>query len=299
MLSRVRVDIMVLQNRPWPVLRGRARRAEEMGFTGLWVTDHLVNPYRPEQDWFEAWTLMGALALATSNIRIGPMVSSLSMRNPVLLARAAMTLDHLSGGRFDLAIGAGGAPFDHAMTAIPPFDAPGERAERLEEAVGIVSDLLRAGRAERSDGYYPVHGAVVHPAPVQGHLPITVGALGRSALRTAARHADVWNTQGMARGKDLKGLLPHDDAVAVTRERSEYFDRMLEEEGRDPAEVRRSYLMSGTYSGGIPSVEEFLAQAEDLRGAGMQELIIYWPGDESQEAALERLAAEALPRLPD
>jgi alkanesulfonate monooxygenase SsuD/methylene tetrahydromethanopterin reductase-like flavin-dependent oxidoreductase (luciferase family) len=295
----VRVDIMLLQNEPWPILRERAARAEAMGFTGLWMADHFVNPYVQDQDWFESWTLLGAIAEATRTIRFGPMVSSLTLRNPALLARAAMTLDHISGGRFDLGMGAGGAPLDHSMTGVPTF-TPAERVGRFRESVQIVSDLLTTGAASApSGGYYHVDSAQVHPSPVQQPLPLTVAALGKGALRVAARYATTWNTMGMARGRDLKGLLPHEEAMAITRERSATLDRFLEEEGKDPTAIRRSYLVAGTYSGATPSVEEFLRVSEDLQDIGMDGMVIYWPSDPANEPALERLAVEALPRLAD
>jgi alkanesulfonate monooxygenase SsuD/methylene tetrahydromethanopterin reductase-like flavin-dependent oxidoreductase (luciferase family) len=288
---------MLLQNRPWPVLRERAARAEAMGFGGLWMADHFVNPYVPDQDWFESWTLLGAIAEATKTIRFGPMVSSLTLRNPALLARAAMTLDHISGGRFDLGMGAGGAPLDHSMTGVPEF-TPDERAERFRESVQIVSELLTSGAASSPAGRrYIVEDAQVHPSPIQEPLPITVAALGKSALRVAARYGSTWNTMGMARGRDLRGLLPHDEAMVITGERSATLDRFLEEEGRDPASMRRSYLVAGTYSGATPTVPEFLSLVEDLQRVGMSHVIIYWPSDPANEPALERVAAEALPLL--
>lgn len=288
---------MLLQNEPWPILRERAARAEAMGFTGLWMADHFVNPYVQDQDWFESWTLLGAIAEATRTIRFGPMVSSLTLRNPALLARAAMTLDHISGGRFDLGMGAGGAPLDHSMTGVPEF-TPDERAERFHDSVQIVSELLGSGIASApADSRYHVQDARLHPRPVQQPLPITVAALGKRALRVAARYGATWNTMGMARGRDLRGLLPHDEAMVITRERSATMDRFLAEEGRDPSSIHRSYLVAGTYSGATPTVPEFLSLAEDLQGIGMNEVVIYWPSDPANEPALERLATEAIPQL--
>lgn len=288
---------MLLQNRPWSVLRERAARAEAMGFTGLWMADHFVNPYVPDQDWFESWTLLGAIAEATTTIRLGPMVSSLTLRNPAMLARAAMTLDHISGGRFDLGMGAGGAPLDHSMTGVPAF-TPDERATRFRDSVHIVSDLLTSGVASAPEGsHYDVTAAQVHPSPVQTPLPITVAGLGKSALRVAARYGSTWNTMGMARGRDLKGLLPHEEAMVITGERSTTMDRFLEEEGRDPSSIRRSYLVAGTYSGATPTVPQFLSLTEDLQHVGMTDVVIYWPSDPENEAALERLATDALPQL--
>ena len=295
----VRIDVMLLQNRPWPVLRERAVRAEAMGFTGLWMADHFVNPYVPDQDWFESWTLLGAIAEATQSIRLGPMVSSLTLRNPAMLARAAMTLDHICGGRFDLGMGAGGAPLDHSMTGVPEF-TPDERATRFHDSVHIVSDLLISGAATAPAGsHYTVDSARLHPSPVQEPLPITVAALGKSALRVAARYGATWNTMGMARGRDLRGLLPYDEAIVITGERSAAMDRFLENEGRDPSSIRRSYLVAGTYSAATPTVPEFLRMVEDLQRVGMTDVVIYWPSDPANEAALEQLASNALPQLKD
>jgi alkanesulfonate monooxygenase SsuD/methylene tetrahydromethanopterin reductase-like flavin-dependent oxidoreductase (luciferase family) len=295
----MRVDVMLLQNRPWQVIRERAAKAEAMGFRGLWIADHFVNPFVPDQDWFESWTLLGAIAEATHTIRFGPMVSSLTLRNPAMLARAATTLDHVSGGRLDLGMGAGGAPLDHSMTGVPEF-TPEERSSRFRDSVHIVSDLLASGSASAPAGsHYGVTDAQVHPAPVQRPLPITVAALGKGGLHVAARYGSTWNTMGMARGRDLKGLLPHDEAMAITGERSATLDGLLEEEGRDPSSIHRSYLVAGTYSRATPTVPEFLSQVEDLQKIGMDGIVIYWPSDPANEEALERIAAEAIPQVAD
>ena len=287
----------MLPNRPWPVLLERVRRAESMGFGCAWIPDHFLNGRRLEDDWFEAWTTLGAFAAATDLIRIGTLVSSLTLRNPSLLARAATTLDHISEGRLELGIGAAGATTDHAMTGIPvPTDA--ERAERLEEAVTIVCELLTDGKAEAIGPHYPIEHTQLRPKPVQHpRPPITVGALSRRSMRLAARLADAWNTQPMPAGGWLGDVLSGEAEIALLRERMAFIEGACEELGRDPATLRRSYLLLGTYRRGPGDPGSFLRRAEALRDAGARELILYWPEERPAEADLERVAAEALPQL--
>jgi alkanesulfonate monooxygenase SsuD/methylene tetrahydromethanopterin reductase-like flavin-dependent oxidoreductase (luciferase family) len=264
----------------------------------VWIPDHFINGLRLEDDWFEAWTTLGGLGATSSQIRLGTLVSSVTLRNPSLLARAATTLDHISGGRLELGIGAAGSPADHRMTGIPPRSGA-ERAERLEEAVAIVRDLLQTGRAEAHGPHYPVEGAMLRPQPVQHpHPPITVGALGKRSMRLAARLANAWNTQPMHASGRFGDVLTGEEEISVLRERTAFVDQACEEVARDPATLRRSYLLLGTYRRGPGDPSTFLARAEALRTAGARELILYWPDVEEVEGDLERLAAEALPQLP-
>jgi alkanesulfonate monooxygenase SsuD/methylene tetrahydromethanopterin reductase-like flavin-dependent oxidoreductase (luciferase family) len=293
----MRLDIYMLPNRPWPVLLERVRRAADMGFGCVWIPDHFINGLRAEDDWFEAWTTLGALSAGTEGIHLGTLVSSITLRNPSLLARAATTLDHVSPGRFELGIGAAGSSTDHAMTGIPARTGT-ERSERLEEAVAIVRDLLTNNRAEAAGPHYPIEGTTLLPRPAQvPRPPITVGALGKRSMRLAARLADAWNTQPMPSEGRFGDVLAGDDELALLRERNEFVDRVCEELDRDPATLRRSYLLLGTYRSGPGDPDAFTKRAELLREAGAQELILYWPDVEEVEPDLERVAAEALPRL--
>jgi alkanesulfonate monooxygenase SsuD/methylene tetrahydromethanopterin reductase-like flavin-dependent oxidoreductase (luciferase family) len=293
----MRVDIYMLPNRPWPVLLERVRRAATMGFGCVWIPDHFINGLRLEDDWFEAWTTLAALSAATERIRLGTLVSSITLRNPSLLARAATTLDHVSGGRLEVGIGAAGSSTDHAMTGIPARSGT-ERSERLEEAVAIVRDLLTDGRAEAAGSHYPIAGATLRPRPTQRpRPPITVGALGKRSMRLAARLADAWNTQPMPAGGRFGEVLTGDEELALLRDRNAFVDRTCEELGRDPATLRRSYLLVGTYRRGPGDPDAFTKRAEALKDAGVQELILYWPDVEEAEPDLERVASTALPRL--
>lgn len=279
------------------MLLERVRRAEEMGFGCVWIPDHYINGRRLEDDWFEAWATLGALAATTERIRLGTLVSSITLRNPSVLARAATTLDHISGGRLELGIGAAGSSTDHSMTGIPERTGA-ERAERLEEAVAIVRGLLTDGHADAVGPHYPIEGAQLCPQPVQDpRPPVTVGALGKRSMRLAARLADAWNTQPMRAGAPFGDVLTGEEELSLLRERTAFVDRACEDVGRDPATLRHSYLLLGTYRRGPGEPPAFVERAETLRAAGAHELILYWPDVETVETDLERVAAEALPEL--
>jgi alkanesulfonate monooxygenase SsuD/methylene tetrahydromethanopterin reductase-like flavin-dependent oxidoreductase (luciferase family) len=116
--------VMTIQNISWPALVERWQYLDELGFDSAWVADHFTNPWYPDEPWFEGWTLLSALATHTRKIRLGTMVTNISLHNPAVLARQALTVDHVSGGRLELGIGAGGAPTDHTMTGVPDWDPP-------------------------------------------------------------------------------------------------------------------------------------------------------------------------------
>src|SRR5204862_5679059 len=137
------------------------------------------NPYRREQPWFDAWTCLATLALGTTRVRIGPLVSPKTFHNPARVVKAAVSVDHLSAGRLELALGSGGSGYDQVLADVERVE-PHERARQFEQFVERVIELLSRDELK--------------PRPVQHRIPITVGGNGRSVLRIAARHADRWNT---------------------------------------------------------------------------------------------------------
>jgi alkanesulfonate monooxygenase SsuD/methylene tetrahydromethanopterin reductase-like flavin-dependent oxidoreductase (luciferase family) len=295
--TRASFGVFILQDAPWPTLLERARRAEAMGFDTIWVGDHFVNPYAPKADWFEGWTLLAALAASTTTVRLGPLVASITLRHPALLARAAMTVDHISGGRLELGIGPAGAPFDYSMLGLAAWP-PRERVDRLEESLAIVIPLLEQGVVHHAGPYHVIQEAFVAPLPVQRpRPPITVGALGLRAIEVAARHADTWNTYGVASGRSIAGRLTHEDAVAATAARARLADAACERLGRDPPALRRSYLSFRGISEPLGTPSDFARMVGDFRRIGFTELTVYWPPTADGEGALEAIAREALPDL--
>jgi alkanesulfonate monooxygenase SsuD/methylene tetrahydromethanopterin reductase-like flavin-dependent oxidoreductase (luciferase family) len=123
----VKLGVLTLQNAPWPEPVERWRRLDELGVQTIWVADHLADWMHIEQAWFEAWSCITALAHRTVKPRIGPLVSSMTLRNPAVLARTALTVAELSGGRLELGVGSGGPAHDHELAQVPKWK-PRERA---------------------------------------------------------------------------------------------------------------------------------------------------------------------------
>lgn len=164
--------------------RARARRAEELGYDVLLITDHLGDQLAPVP-------AMAAALDATTRLRVGSYVFANDYRNPVLLAKEIATLDVLSGGRVEWGIGAGWHVADYEMLGLP-YDPPGTRVSRMEEAVRLIDRLLTEERVEVTGRYYTINGVRLLPRPVQRpRPPLMIGGGGPRILRFAARHADI------------------------------------------------------------------------------------------------------------
>lgn len=247
--------------RGWSGILEMATTAEAVGLDSLWVADHMIfrfEGHETEGRW-ECWSLLAALAAATTTVEIGPLVSCMSFRNPALLAKVAETVDEISGGRLILAVGAGwhepeytayGFPYDH-------------RASRFEEGFEILRDLIRTGRSSFDGRFERTVDCELRPrGPRPSGLPLIVGTNGERLLRIAARHADGWNTT----------WIKSPDAVPPLREA---VDRACDEAGRDPATLSRSACVYLTLPGGTgrapilaseePAPQEVEAMAETLR----------------------------------
>ena len=258
-------------------LRACWRIAEEGGFDHVWDFDHLasIGPLGPDRPIFEGWALQAAMAEATKRVRIGCLVTGNTYRNPALLAKLAVTVDHLSGGRLEFGIGAAWAEIEHSMYGIEGLD---HRVGRLSESLQIIKSLFTEERTNFEGRYYRMKDAIANPKPVQKpHPPIWIGAQGETTLRLTARHADVWNISG-------------GDAKFVA-EVIKKFDQTCTEVGRNPAEVRRS-LQYGWESEDRGDLIELAGKYYEL---GVTEQVIYLRGEHPDRAA-EKIA-ELLPEL--
>jgi len=246
----MRLGAVTLQNRPWPELRESWRRLDELGMHSLWTADHLANPLRPERPWLDGWTLLPALALETERARVGALVSSLTLRKPPTLVKAAVTLDHITGGRTELALGAGGSGRDAELAGRPEASF----TELVEQTVELLADES------------------LQPRPVQERIPLTIGGHGDEALELAARHADRWNSYGGT------GLEP-EAALTRAHERNERLTGLCERAGRHPTTLTRSILLGYPFVRETPwrSQEAFRDVVERWRAAGFDELIVYYP----------------------
>ncbi|MBB5789390.1 LLM class flavin-dependent oxidoreductase [Jiangella mangrovi] len=286
-----RFGVLVLPDAGAPTLLGRFRRAEELGFDQLFLPDHIGNIFATEPPWLDGWTMTAAAALATERIRIGTLVANPILRPPAVLAKAALTVDQLSGGRLDLGIGAGIMESDHHATGTEPWTVK-ERVARFPEYVRVLDEVLRrdGGPYEFAGDWYTVRDLPTGPATVQRpRPPILVGGNAPTVLRVAAEQADVWNTNG-------RPNLGVDDNVALAADWSRQVDEFAERAGRDPATLRKSVLLWATTDALTGSAT--LEQLVDLYApAGFTEFVLGWPETDAENETFERLATEVVPKL--
>ena len=201
----------------------------DAGFGGLWAPDHfMLGPHREE---YEVWTLLGALAERTDDVELGPLVGSITYRNPALLAKMATTIDQLSDGRLRLGLGCGWHREEHERYG---FDFPeiNDRIDMLEEGLEVITRMFTADDPTFAGDHYEIDGAYNQPGPIQEpHPPILIGGAGPRMLRVTARYADEWNVEisGRNRGPPIEF-------------KAEKLDEYLQEEGRDPDDIERSWL---------------------------------------------------------
>jgi alkanesulfonate monooxygenase SsuD/methylene tetrahydromethanopterin reductase-like flavin-dependent oxidoreductase (luciferase family) len=265
--------VLLFPNVAWATLVDRCERAEEMGFRSLWIDDHVANPQAPRSHWFEAFTALAGLANCTRRILLGPLVSNVVLRHPVLLARQAATLENMSGGRLQLGVGAGYAPTDHQLLGTPEW-SPGERAERFGEAVELIDALLRAEPVDYVGKHYEVHGVRLRPAPIRRpRPPMCIAAHSRSSLRLVARFGDIWSSFG---GWGLTSA----ELLAITQQRSAAIDEHCAEFGRDPRSIRRQILAGTPATTPDPiwsSVRAFDDWVAGWQQIGIDEIVLYFP----------------------
>jgi alkanesulfonate monooxygenase SsuD/methylene tetrahydromethanopterin reductase-like flavin-dependent oxidoreductase (luciferase family) len=218
----------------WPDAREAARRAEELGYDSLWTWEHAYACMGdPHQDTFDAYTLLAGWSQATSSVELGVLVGANPFWNPGLLAKKVTTLDHLSGGRAILGIGAGWFEPEFTAFGIEFGTGWGDRLRWLDESAAALRGLLD-GRSVTSPegGRYSLREAVLLPPPVRERLPILIGGSGeRKTLRTVARYADMWNTIAL---EDLDWM----------RRKQTVLAQRCEEVGRDHTEIERTAFLS-------------------------------------------------------
>ncbi len=273
MSQPLRFGILILQTFPYQEQVERWKMVEALGFDSVWTADHYVDPYLPQALWFDGWSLLAAMAAVTSRIHIGTLVTSITLRNPAILAKQAMTVDHISDGRLILGIGAGRAPLDHSMTGTMTWEAA-ERARRFREFVELTHHVLTHAVTTYDGQYYRVKEAIMNPAPVQKPRPrLMLAAHGDSTLKLTARLADTWNTF-------LKFNATPDEALALAQEHNRKLDEYCTRAGRPPTTLSRSLLCGLTQDHLFASREAFRAYIGRYRATGIDEFMFYWTSEE-------------------
>ena len=272
----------------WSDLRERVEMADGLGFDHIWLVDHLM-PTDPPHDrlMFEAWTSLAALAALTNRVRIGVLVTSNTFRHPSVLAKQAVTVDHISRGRLILGIGTGWYPDEHRKFGIDFPDAP-ERVDRLEEAIGVITALMRGTPASFAGSHYRLDDAHALPPPVQHpSIPILIAAHRPRMLRLAARHADMWDTFATTEGTATEGI------TSDLAERTRIFEEACRAAGRDPDGIRRSVWVG---SEPFDSLDAYAAFVDEHRALGFTDLTAALPSPD-RWSVVHDVATSLIPRL--
>jgi F420-dependent oxidoreductase-like protein len=312
----MRVGIMIegQEGLTWERWWRLAQAAEDLGYESLCRSDHLTGlggeSRRPS---LETWASLTALATRTRRIRFGPMVSPLTFYHPAILAKTAAAIDALSGGRFDLGIGAGWNEHEHSMYGVP-FPPLKERMDRLECGARVIRALEAPEPVTLDQPYYPLKKAESHPRPPKGRLRLVVGGRGeKRTLRIVAEVADEWNVTRLdVEGYRAKRQVLAEHCRAVKRD-PETIARSLMIPlaiGRDSAEVDRRVAKARAVFPALPDGQAawraagFLAGPpaqviEDLQrwdGAGIQRVLLQML-DQEDIGALELFAREVLTKV--
>jgi alkanesulfonate monooxygenase SsuD/methylene tetrahydromethanopterin reductase-like flavin-dependent oxidoreductase (luciferase family) len=284
----------MLPTDPWAETVERARDLERLGYDHLWTYDHLSwRRYRGRR-WFNAIPWLTGLAGATERVELGTMVASPNFRHPVTFAQEAVTLDHISAGRFVLGVGAGGIGFDATVFGQPVL-SPGQRVARLDEFVELLDRLFAEETVSYAGEYYEVDEAIVRPASVRvPHVPVAVAANGAKSIALVARRADAWITLA-------DPTTPEDrlaDILDLVQTNVRRLDDACAAIGRDPSTVRRIF-MSDRPIGSVSSFEDFAAALDSF---GFTDVVFHHPRADDPvwaepESLVEQIATTVIPRM--
>lgn len=292
----------------WPRWQSIAKAVEDLGFVGLYRSDHYTNANPPDLDSLELWISLTWLACFTERIEFGPLVSPVSFRDPTMTARMASAVDDLSGGRLILGLGAGWQEREHKNYGwdLLPIE---ERFNRFQEGLEVISRLTNSKKPVDFDGkYYHLEEAILLPRPARtGGPPIVIGGNGpRKTLPIVARYADEWNAVYIT--------------AAEFKKLNTKLDQLIKDYGRDPSDIKRSLMTgcvfarqekqvrdkvsartNGRYNpeelrgrglvvGTIPEIQEQLGELDE---AGVRRVMLQWP-DLDDLDGLEALASGIL-----
>lgn len=240
--------------RSWQEARAVAEELDALGFHSAWVCDHVYGVPAPNLPIFEAWTELAAVAAVTSRIELGTLVTPPFFRNPAILAKQIATLDHISGGRAIVGLGAGWFEAEFRGTG-SPFPALGERMKALEETAILLRRLLSEERVTFQGRHFSVSEAWCEPKPLR-RTPILIGGAGEKVLlRIAAQHADIWNNLAV-----FQAQLPA---------KIEALRRRCDDVKRDIAEIRISQQCVVVIEEDEARAKESLEKAKKIYGGHM------------------------------
>jgi alkanesulfonate monooxygenase SsuD/methylene tetrahydromethanopterin reductase-like flavin-dependent oxidoreductase (luciferase family) len=256
----MRFGLDIAQQRvPFAEVVDRAKFAEDLGFDGIWGFDHFQPMYGDGPgECFEGQTTLAALTGHTTRVRMGLLITGMTYRHPAVYAAEAITIDHASNGRLELAYGAAWFDKEHNELGIP-FPGTKDRIDGYEEALQILRGLLTTDDFSFEGKHFSTKGATLHPRPVQQpHPPIWIGAHGEKRMMPiAARYADAWHSWG---------------PPSYMVDKSARLSAMAEKAGRNPAEITRASSLS------LDDVDEARGLIDEWERAGFEYLVCGWPG---------------------
>lgn len=263
------------------------QEAEAAGFDTAFVYDHFMpldgNP--TEDCCYDGWALLAALAGQTRRLRLGVLVSGNTYRSPAIVAKMAATVDHVSGGRVIVGLGAGWMQREHVAFGIP-FYTKGERARRLVESVEVIKMLFTQETSTFEGKYYTLKNAPFMPKPLQKpHPPILIGGMGPKVIQPlAARHAQIWHFG-----------VPGNDPDKV-RKLCENFDRVCREVGRDPMEVEKATSLNPADVTAKP-IADVKREIRALVDVGVGHFILFPPPSNEDRDLIRRFGEEIIPEF--
>jgi alkanesulfonate monooxygenase SsuD/methylene tetrahydromethanopterin reductase-like flavin-dependent oxidoreductase (luciferase family) len=292
----MRIGVVILPELAWQEQESRWRRLDEWGFHSAWTYDHLAWRSLAGSPWHATVPTLAAAALVTRRIRLGTWVASPNFRHPVPFAKELMTLDDLSGGRFQLGVGAGGGGFDATVLGDREM-AAGRRVARFAEFVELLDALLTQRTTSYAGEWYRAVDAHMVPGCVQQpRLPFVVAANGPKAMRTVARFGQGWATTGVTSSDDGEDRWWSALGAVTAR-----LDEALAAEGRAPSDVERYLSVDASGAFALQSPEKLRDVLGRAGALGFGEVVVHWPRPDGvyagDESVLEAVATEVLPEL--
>ena len=256
----MRISVKLAPTFPYPELERFWRDADRLGFDAVWNYDHFYGLVDNSTPTFEGWTTLAAMGVVVRRARVGCMVTGVTYRNPAILAKMAVTVDHITSGRMDFGIGAGWHEDEHRGYGME-FPGAGTRVEMLDEALTVIRRLWTEEAVTFCGRFFTLTEALCEPKPIQRpHPPIVIGGSKPKMLRVIARHADEWN-------------MPSHNGPAEWGEANVRLDEACAEVGRDPAEVTRSVQLF-LHPRRPGQVDEQLDLLPQYRGLGCQHTVL-------------------------
>jgi alkanesulfonate monooxygenase SsuD/methylene tetrahydromethanopterin reductase-like flavin-dependent oxidoreductase (luciferase family) len=290
----VRLSTVILPLERWPASEEKWRRAEELGFDSVYTYDHLSWLRLKDRPWFGAIPTLTAAASVTSRIRLGTLVTSPNFRHPVPLAKDLLCIDDVSTGRLIVGIGSGGLGSDATVLGEIAMTLR-ERADRFEEFVQLLDELLRRTEVSFRGDFYCAHEALMLPGTVQQpRPPFYIAANGPRGMRLAAEYGQGWVTLGRS-SDDSESCL---DVVASQMAHLEGVFAIL---GRESKEFERVLLNGFSSERPLDSLDNFVEWAGRYKELGITELVVHWPEPDSlfetDMKVFELIATEGLRQL--